>query len=202
MEPKHRPYLRSLVLASSAAMLSVPPALAAPGDLPVAPLTAAQRATNEAEQKAKTRLTSLPAQGLFTEDQLSESAKSKLIDFIIDALGLDVQVALIVPTGPWQIDGSGTSERDLTPARLTSMRKFLTDRGVDSKRIFVESRVDAEISEICEPRLDVQLVGQPASNGSAAAASTATSSSSLPKAVFRLPACKPCCCSQRTMTAS
>ena len=129
MEPKHRPYLRSLVLASSAALLILSPALAAPGDLPMAPLTAAQRATNEAEQKAKTRLTSLPARGLFTEDQLGESAKSKLID--------------------------------LAPARLTSVRKFLTDRGVDSKRIFVESRVDAEIAE---PRLDVQLVGQPASN--------------------------------------
>lgn len=163
MEATHRSYLRSLllVLASSATLAGVAPAHAAPGDLPVAPLTAAQRATNEAEQKARTRLTSLPARGLFTGDQLSESAKSKLIELIIDALGLDVQVALIVPTGPWQIDGSGANERDLTPARLAAVRKFLADRGVEPKRIFVESRVDAKISE---PRLDVQLVGQPATN--------------------------------------
>lgn len=161
MQYTHRPALRALVLASVLAVAAHEPATAAPGDQPVAPLTAAQRADNAAEQKAKTRLTSLPARGLFTGEQLSESAKSKLIDLIIDALDLDVQVALIVPTGPWQIDGSGANERDLTPARLMSLRKFLTDRGVDSKRIFVESRIDAKVTE---PRLDVQLVGQPATN--------------------------------------
>ena len=44
---------------------------------------------------------------------------------------------------------------------MQSVRKFLTDRGVESKRIFVESRTDAKITE---PRLDVQMVGRPASN--------------------------------------
>ena len=161
MQPTHRPTSRTLVLAFLAALTTQLPAIAAPGDQPVPALTAAQRATNAAEQKAKTRLTSLPARGLFAGDQLSESAKSKLIDLIIDALGLDVQVALIVPTGPWQIDGSGANEHDLTPARLAAVRKFLTDRGVEPKRIFVESRIDAKVSE---PRLDVQLVGQPATN--------------------------------------
>lgn len=161
MAHTHRPALRALVLASLVALTAQAPASAAPGDQPVAPLTAAQRADNAAEQKARTRLTSLPARGLFVGDQLSEGAKSKLVDLIIDALDLDVQVALIVPTGPWQIDGSGANERDLTPGRLMSLRKFLTDRGVDAKRIFVESRIDAKVTE---PRLDVQLVGQPASN--------------------------------------
>ena len=69
--------------------------------------------------------------------------------------------ALVIPTGPWQIDGSGAGERDLTPARLNAVRKFLTDRGIDSQRIFVESRTDAKIKE---PRLDVQLLGQPATD--------------------------------------
>ena len=163
MKHTRRPVLRTLALAlvSSAALFAMAPAFAAPGDQPVLSLTAAQRAVNEAEQKAKTRLTSLPARGLFNGEQLSETAKAKLIDLIIDALGLDVQVALIVPTGPWQIDGSGSNERDLTPARLQAVRKFLTDRGVEPKRIFVESRIDAKVSE---PRLDVQLVGQPATN--------------------------------------
>ena len=49
----------------------------------------------------------------------------------------------------------------MTPARLQSVRRFLTQRGVDPRRIFVESRVDAKISE---PQLTVQLVGQPASD--------------------------------------
>ena len=66
-----------------------------------------------------------------------------------------------MPTGPWQIDGSGKDERDLTEARLAAVRKFLSDRGVEAKRIFVESRIDAKLKE---PRLDVQLIGRPATN--------------------------------------
>ena len=158
MEATHRPFLRTLAGALlSAATLAV----AAPGDQPVPPLTAAQRGGAAPEQAARSKLTSLPARGLFKGDQLSDSAKSKLTDLIIDAMGLDVQVALIVPTGPWQIDGGGSSERDLTPARLAALRKFLTERGVEPKRIFVESRTDAKVTE---PRLDVELVGQPATN--------------------------------------
>ena len=94
-------------------------------------------------------------------DQLSDAAKARLTDLIIDALGLDVEVALLVPTGPWNIDGAGHTDRDLNEARLKALRKFLTDRGIEPKRIFVESRVDAKLTE---PRLDVQLIGRPSSN--------------------------------------
>jgi len=107
------------------------------------------------------RTMSLPATGLFQGDQLTELTKSKLAELIIDALGLDVEVALIVPTGPWRIDGAGHTERDLNEARLKALRTFLTDRGIEPKRIYVESRVDAKLKE---PRLDMQLVGRPSSN--------------------------------------
>ncbi len=139
---------------AAAALLAAGPVIAAPGDQPVPPAKVGQ-------EKAKPRTASLPAKGLFKGDQLTDAAKSKLTDLIIDALGLRVEIALIVPTGPWQIDDSGTGERDLTPARLEAVRKFLTDRGIDAKRIFVESRTDAKIKE---PRLDVQLLGQPAND--------------------------------------
>ena len=107
------------------------------------------------------RTTSLPAKGLFKGDQLSDATRARLTEVIIDALGLDVEVALLVPTGPWQIDGAGHTDRDLNEARLKALRTFLTDRGIEPKRIFVESRVDAKLTE---PRLDVQLIGRPASN--------------------------------------
>lgn len=144
------PNLRVAALLIAAAVAA--PALAAPGDQPVAPLPAGKAA----DDKARTRTTSLPAKGLFKGDQLSDAAKSKLVDLIIEARGLDVQVALVVPTGPWHVDVGGEGERDLTPARLAAVRKFLADRGIDPKRIFVESRIDAKVSE---PRLDVQLAG-------------------------------------------
>ncbi len=107
------------------------------------------------------RTMSLPATGLFQGDQLTELTKSRLAELIIDAVGLDVEVALIVPTGPWRIDGAGHTERDLNEARLGALRKFLTDRGIEPKRIYVESRVDAKLKE---PRLEMQLVGRPSSN--------------------------------------
>jgi OmpA-OmpF porin, OOP family len=107
------------------------------------------------------RTTSIPAKGLFVGDQLSDSAKKQLTDLVIDALGLDVEVALMVPTGPWVIDGGGHTDRDLNDKRLGAVRQFLTQRGIDPKRIFVESRIDAKIKE---PRLDVQLIGRPATN--------------------------------------
>jgi OOP family OmpA-OmpF porin len=143
------------LFAATLSLASASP-FAAPGDQPVTPLPAAQ----QADSKVNTRTASLPARGLFVGDQLSESAKSRLVDLIINALGLEVQVALLVPTGPWTIDGGGHTDRDLTAARLQAVRKFLTDRGVEPKKIFVESRTDAKIAE---PRLDIQLVGQPAS---------------------------------------
>jgi OOP family OmpA-OmpF porin len=67
-------------------------------------------------------------------------------------------VALIVPTGPWNLDGGGSDERNLTPARLEAVKRFLTQRGVAPHRIYVESRIDAKLKE---PRLDVQIVGRP-----------------------------------------
>ena len=128
------------------------------------------------------------------------------------------------------------------------MRKFLTDRGVESKRIFVESRID---NRIREPRLDAQLLGRPATNrmrgtrsagrrapgegreprlaslqsadgnmsdvpdvpdvsdvsvlsdvSDRAPTSGSADSPSSPYSVRKLPASSPCCCSQRTITAS
>jgi len=149
-------FLPSLVFAASLG-LACGPLVAAPGDQPVPAASAA----TPGDSKANVRTASLPGRGLFVGDQLSEYAKSKLVDLIIDALGLEVEVVLLVPVGPWQLDGGGHTDRDLTDARMKSVRKFLTDRGVESKRIFVESRTDAKITE---PRLDVQMVGRPAVN--------------------------------------
>ena len=143
-------------LLAAALFVTAWPALAAPGDTPVKPLP-----QPIVEQRDKSRTVSLPARGLFKVDQLTDSAKSRLTELIINALGLQVEVALLVPVGPWQIDDSGQGERDLTPARLQSLRKYLTDRGIDPKRIFVESRIDPKLTE---PRLDVQLIGQPAND--------------------------------------
>lgn len=152
-----------LIAVVMAAVLAAPSAWAqgaprpAPGDQPVVPLP-----TPLVDQKDKSRTVSLPAKGLFKGDQLTDSAKAQLTDLIINALGLQVEVALLIPVGPWNIDGTGhMGERDLTPARLQALRKYLSDRGVDPKRIFVESRVDPKLKE---PRLDVQLVGQPDNN--------------------------------------
>lgn len=155
MKSRHPAIAASLL--ATALLLATLPATAAPGDQPVKPLPAAKAG----DDKAKGRTASLPAKGLFKGDQLTDEAKSKLTDLIIEALGLRVEVALVIPTGPWQIDGSGAGERDLTPARLNAVRKFLADRGVESHRIFVESRIDAKIKE---PRLDVQLLGQTAND--------------------------------------
>ena len=146
----------STTLLAALLVLGALPAGAAPGDTPVP----APRAPI-AEQKDKSRTVSLPARGLFKGDQLSDSAKSQLTDLIINALGLRVEVALLVPVGPWQLDGGGHSDTDLTAARLQALKKYLTERGVDPKSIFVESRRDAKVTE---PRLDVQLVGQPAND--------------------------------------
>jgi OOP family OmpA-OmpF porin len=100
----------------------------------------------------------MPANGLFIGDQLSPLAQQKLTDFIIDIVGRHIEVVLVVPRGPWKIDGSATDERTLTPARLESVKKFLRERGVDPARIYVESRIDEKIKE---PRLDVQSVTRP-----------------------------------------
>jgi OOP family OmpA-OmpF porin len=156
-----------LLLFATAVAAQTRPGAAAPGRAaPAAPAAAEQRvqplpAGALKDDKQRTRSASLPAKGLFFGEQLSASARERLTELIIEAAGLQVEVALVVPTGPWQIDGSGASERDLTPARLQALRRFLTDRGVDPKRIFVETRIDEKAAE---PRLDVQLVGGPEGN--------------------------------------
>jgi len=146
------------VICAMAMCLSCGTLAAAPGDQPVKPLPPSTRL---ADDKSRVRTTSLPARGLFVGDQLSESARVQLGELIVEARDLRIEVALVVPTGPWQIDGSGQGERDLTPARLQAVRRFLGQRGIDPKRIFVESRVDAKLRE---PQLTVQMVGQPASD--------------------------------------
>ncbi len=143
-------------LLAAALLLATGPLVAAPGDQPVAPL-----AKPLVDDKERTRTVSLPARGLFKGDQLTDSARSQLTELILNALGLQVEVALLVPVGPWQIDGSGQGERYLTPARLQALRKYLTERGIDPQRIFVESRIDPKLTE---PRLDVQLIGAPAND--------------------------------------
>lgn len=134
-----------------------PAAKPGPGEQRVQPLPGAPAK----DDKERVRTTSLPAKGLFVGEQLSAAARERLTELIIEAAGLDVEVALVVPTGPWQIDGSGASERDLTPGRLQAVKRFLSERGVDPRRIFVESRIDEKLAE---PRLDVQLVGRPGGN--------------------------------------
>ena len=156
---KHLSVAASLLAlaAASATVWAQSPPRAAPGDQPVVAVP-----SQLIEQKGKSRTVSLPAKGLFKGDQLTDAAKTQLTDLIVDALGLQVEVALLIPVGPWNIDGTGhVGERDLTPARLQALRKYLSDRGVDQKRIFVESRIDPKLTE---PRLDVQLVGQPSND--------------------------------------
>jgi OOP family OmpA-OmpF porin len=139
----------------TAAFVGASPLWAAPGDKPVAAVPAGK----VADDKARTRKTSLPAKGLFVGNQLSESTKAKLTELMLDSIGMRIELALLVPTGNWKIDGAGKGDNDLNAARLQSLRRFLTDRGVDPKKIFVESRVDPKIKT---PRLDVQLVVSPA----------------------------------------
>ena len=146
----------TLVIAALLAAAGAAPA--APGDQPVKPLP-----PNAAAPKTdvQTKTTSLPARGLFEGDKLSASAQRRLTELIIDAISLQVDVALVVPTGPWKTEGTGADERDLTPARLAAVKRFLTQRGVDPKHIFVESRIDEKVSE---PRLDIQIAGKPAND--------------------------------------
>ena len=130
------------------------PLWAAPGDKPVAPLPASKNV----DDKSRVRKTSIPAKGLFVGDKLSESTKAKLTELIMDSIGMRIEMALLVPTGNWKIDGAGKGDNDLNTARLNALRRFLTDRGVDPKKIYVESRIDPKIKT---PRLDVQLVVAP-----------------------------------------
>lgn len=120
-------------------------------------VAAAAAVAQPAASDVQTQTTSIPARGLFEGDRLSAAARQKLAELIVNAIGLQVEVALLVPTGPWNVDGSGRDERDLTAARLEAVKRFLSERGVDPKKIYVESRVHDKIKE---PRLDVQIVGR------------------------------------------
>jgi OOP family OmpA-OmpF porin len=148
---------RGLLLAAVSALFFAPALQAAPGDQPVAAVPAAKLGND----KSRMRTASMPAQGLFVGDQLSEATKSRLTDLVIEALGLRVEMALLVPVGPWTIDGATHNDRDLNTARLNALRRFLNERGIAANRIFVESQIDPKIKE---PRLDVQLVGQQAND--------------------------------------
>jgi OOP family OmpA-OmpF porin len=135
---------------------------AAPGDQRVTPLPPAASGAAPAKKSAVVeRAASLPAAGLFEGDKLSAKGKAQLTDLILNALGLRIEVALVVPTGPWRLDGSGADERDLSPARLDAVKRFMAERGVDPGRIYVESRIDQSARE---PRLDVQLMGREATD--------------------------------------
>jgi OmpA-OmpF porin, OOP family len=101
------------------------------------------------------RTTSMMAQGLFDGDQLTAEAQARLTDFIIDSVGRQVEIALIIPRGPWVVEGGVQDERSMTPARLDAIRSFLAQRGIDRDRIVVESRIDEKLPE---PRLDVQVI--------------------------------------------
>lgn len=149
-----RPLTAALHLGLNALLLACSAAWAAPADKPAKPQPAAAGAT-----QTTSRTASLPAQGLFVGDQLTEKARAKLTDLILEMVGRRVEVVLVVPVGAWSIDGSGPDEYKLTPARLESARRFLSERGVDPRRIFVESRIDAKIKQ---PRLDVQMIASPA----------------------------------------
>ena len=151
----NRPLLVLMRAGLAAAVLAgASPLWAATGDKPVTPLPAGKAV----DEKSRQRNASIPAKGLFVGNQLSESTKAKLTELILDSIGMRIELALLVPTGPWKIDGAGKTDRDLNAARLQSLRRFLTDRGVDPKKIFVESRIDPKIKT---PRLDVQLVVSP-----------------------------------------
>lgn len=105
------------------------------------------------------RSNTLPGPGLFEGDRLSDTARARLDAMLAQASDLDVEVVLLVPAGPWRLDGQPGDERSLTPARLAALRQHLVQRGLPAKRIYVESRIEPSATV---PRLVVELVGRPA----------------------------------------
>lgn len=101
---------------------------------------------------------SLPVTGMFSGDQLSEHTKARLGDLIQAMQGSPIEVAVMVPAGPW-ITGQGGhgGERDLNAARLAALRAFMAERGVEAGRVFMESSLHEPLQA---PRLDVQFVGR------------------------------------------
>ncbi|OGB06290.1 MAG: hypothetical protein A3E25_00050 [Burkholderiales bacterium RIFCSPHIGHO2_12_FULL_69_20] len=104
------------------------------------------------------RSNTLPAHGLFDGDRLSDAARARLDAVLAEAADLDVEVALLVPAGPWRLDGQPGDERSLTPARLAALRQHLVQRGLPARRIYVESRIEPSATA---PRLVIELVGRP-----------------------------------------
>ncbi|MCU0969156.1 MAG: hypothetical protein MUF03_10115 [Rubrivivax sp.] len=139
----------ALAVALACAMLAPWHALAAGGS----------PAARAEAPKVTVRSASLPARGLFDGDRLTAAAMARLDALAAEAGDLDVEVVFVAPTGPWRLDGLGSDERQLTPARLQAVRDHLARRGVDARRIYVEDRVDPKAAE---PRLDVEFVGRPA----------------------------------------
>lgn len=155
MKRLHVPVVAMVCLASAIGLGAQPAPTKA--EQPVKPLPTAALAP-PAKSETKSQLASLPAKGLFVGDQLSEAAKKKLAELVIDAIGRRVEVAFIVPTGPWNAEGSGADERDLTPKRIEAVKRYMVERGVPQRQLVVESRIDNKIKE---PRLDVQVVTRP-----------------------------------------
>jgi OOP family OmpA-OmpF porin len=153
MNPSRTPGALALALALAALFLQT----AAPGTgfAQQAPAGAAR----DAGGKATLRSASLPARGLFEGDKLSAAAMQRLDALVMGAADLDVQVAFVVPSGPWLTEAGSAGERSLTPARLQALRDFLARRGIDARRIYVENRIDPKSSDA---HLDVELVGRPA----------------------------------------
>ena len=154
MKPRHPV---TTLLLSLAITWSAFPTLAATDKPP----TAGQPAPGATASGSRTVLRSatLPAQGLFDGDRLSAATRARLDTLIANAADLDVEVALLVPSGPWKVDGKTIDEHSLTPARLAALRQYLSQQGLPAKRIYVESRIDRSAAE---PRLVVELVGTPA----------------------------------------
>ncbi|MBU6256869.1 MAG: hypothetical protein KGL18_15135 [Burkholderiales bacterium] len=128
------------------------PALAAPGAAPEPP-----PASTPNHDRDHNRTASLPAQGLFAGDQLTAATRSRIDALIAEAQDMRIEVVLVVPTGPWTIDGGTHKDNDLTRARLANVRRYLAGHGLDPRRIFVERRTDKRVRE---PHLEVQLVGE------------------------------------------
>jgi OOP family OmpA-OmpF porin len=154
-----RPLRTALISASMTVLACCAVAQTARPAAPASPATAAPPAPAKAAERVKVRSASLPARGLFDGDQLSAAARRQLDALVAEAGDLDIEVAFVAPSGSWQTEGAGAGERNLTPARLQAVRDHLARRGVDARRIYVENRIDPKAAEA---RLDVELVGRPA----------------------------------------
>jgi OmpA-OmpF porin, OOP family len=153
----HRPIM-SLMLALALALAVATDSARAAVDPPIAPGTRAPGATALASRSVIKSAT-LAASGLFDGERLSAATQARLDSMIANAGDLDIEVALLVPSGPWQLAGKAIDEHSLTPARLAALRQHLSRRGVPARHIYVESHIEPSATE---PRLVIELVGKPA----------------------------------------